>query len=224
MTIKEICETIISYDDGSLSTTLDAAIVDGSALFRYVVGTDDYILFTNNASSIGIESITLDPDGDGEDILELAINNNNIHGLITMTGFLTDYEFLNNKVAEIQSGTDGSGDTYKYIRFDTASGFSITYVSGTHEGTLSSIWYQDMQRVIAHYSISIFVPMARRISANTSIYVTASYGDGNIIPTDVKGIREFSRTYKDNGNRILRNYYVTKHNTDNTETVEGNTL
>lgn len=214
MTIKEICETIITYDDG-LSNTLNAAIIDGKAIFRGFVGTDEYILYCNEASSIGIESITLDPDGDGEDILELVINNDDIHGLITMSGFLTDYTFLNDKVAEIQSGTDSSGDTYKYIRFNTATDFDVTYVSVTHEGTLTSMWYEDMQRSIAYFSIATFIPMARRISEDTSIYVTKNYGDATIAPTGISEVKEFSDTYMNNGKKIIRNYYIKVHNASN---------
>jgi hypothetical protein len=221
MTIKEICETLITYDDDKLSSTLDSAIKDGNTMLRYAIGTDEYILYVNEIASIGIESITLDPNEDSSDVLELVIDNDDIHGLITMTDFLTDYTFLNNKIAEIQSGTDNNGDVYKYIRFSIASGFDVEYNSVTHAGVLTSIWYEDLQRVAAYYAISIFIPMARRISENTSIYVNESYGDANIVPTGVEEMEKFSRMYKGNGDRMLRSYYIRKHNIDNTETTES---
>ena len=220
-TIKSICETIITYDSEKLTDILDSSIIDSSISLEDAIGRDDYILYKNEAGSLSIESITLDPDDDDSDILELVLSNDEIHGLIEMSGFLEEYIFLNDKVALIQSGTDDDGETYKYIRFDTASGFDTVYVSGTHAGVVSSSWYSKMQRAQAHFAIAIFVPVTRRIANEVSIYVNEGYGQSNMVPTGISEVNDFAESYRAKARKIIRNYYIKKSNDDNTTTAQS---
>jgi hypothetical protein len=210
MSLKTICESMILYDDDNLSTILDSVISEVELWFMNIVDENDYKLYNNTGENYGITSIAFDPDNDNSDIIEIRLSNEYIHGFMKATGFLEDYDFLNDKVSKVESGVDSSGETYKYVRYEIDSDFDTEYDSTTHAGSFNSLWFALMQRAICSIVISRFVFSARRISSDSSIFINTSWGEGESVPEGTEGLSSFAGKYRAYGKELISSYYINK--------------